>query len=355
MSQKTVFVIGAGASKEADLPDGNDLKIKISELLDIQINPLNHSLEEGDNKILEALNLHVTNPDGSKGDITPFLQAARQISNALPLAESIDNYINQHRDNDKIELCAKLAIVRSILNAEKESKLCFEREIVDSHIYFNVPENTWYTEFFKLLTGNCYKSELKERFKSITLIIFNYDRCVEHFLYCALQLSYRLHAIEAGELVKNINIYHPYGSVGALPWIDPKGSGPGLVEFGMVTGTEQLLNLTQQIKTFAEGTDPDSSEIIKIQEHMEVSNKLVFLGFTFHKLNMELISPKFDGKREPNRRLKCFATALTISNSDQEIIRKQICMLYRIINDDIIMVKLKCGSFFSEFCRSLAF
>jgi hypothetical protein len=33
MSMKTVFVIGAGASKEANLPTGSELKVQIANLL----------------------------------------------------------------------------------------------------------------------------------------------------------------------------------------------------------------------------------------------------------------------------------------------------------------------------------
>ncbi len=219
MSQNTVFVVGAGASEEAGLPTSDKLKRKISSLLDIRLNEYNNCLECGDDTILKALILHVRQLDRISGNISPYLQEARNISGALPLAISIDNFIDQHRGNKHIELCGKLAIVRSILDAEKESLLHFEMEGVDSNINFNALEKTWYISFFKLLTEDCAKDELKERFESITLIIFNYDRCIEHFLYYALQIYYKLPGPEAAGLVKNINIYHPYGSVGTLPWV----------------------------------------------------------------------------------------------------------------------------------------
>ncbi len=111
MPQNTVFVVGAGASQEADLPTGDGLKSGISELLDIRFSESNR-LENGDDTIADALKRHVLQPDGSWGDINPYLHEARHISGALPLAISIDNFIDQHRNNEKIALCGKLAIVR---------------------------------------------------------------------------------------------------------------------------------------------------------------------------------------------------------------------------------------------------
>ena len=99
---------------------------------------------------------------------------------------------------------------------------------------------------------NCRRSvrgDLKERFKSITLIIFNYDRCIEHFIYYALQNYYRLSGSESAELIKCINMYHPYGDVGTLPWVNQNGA----MEFGTEPRSKQLLELVKKIKTFTEG------------------------------------------------------------------------------------------------------
>jgi hypothetical protein len=224
MSMNTVFVVGAGASQEANLPTGDELKRKIAQLLDVYFD-LNQQ-KSGDHVIVAALDIFVRGIGST--DINPYLEEARHIKDALPQAISIDSFIDAHRGNDRIALCGKLAIVRSILDAEKSSILYFERSRIDSNINFSSLENTWYNSFFKLLTGNCGKNDLKERFQSITLIIFNYDRCIEHFIYCALQNYYKISEAEATEIVKNMNIYHPYGNVGTLPWM----SRDGAIEFG---------------------------------------------------------------------------------------------------------------------------
>ncbi len=349
MQRNIVFVIGAGASKEANLPTGLELKDKISKLLDIRFE--GYQKKSGDHVIYDALRLHVEKSNEAGGNIFSYLQEAEHISEALPLAISIDNFIDAHKDNEKIAFCGKLAIIRSILDAEKNSLLYFKRSQADSNINFSNLETTWYLPFFQILTENCGKNDLKDRFQSITLIIFNYDRCIEYFILNALQKYYRISKDEAADLVRCINVYHPYGSVGSLTQLE---SNSVTMDFGEDPRIEQLLPLSQKIKTFTEGTDPSSSEILAIQRHMSKASKLVFMGFAFHKLNMQLITPnKNEGVDYPELK-NCYATTYGISESDKEVINRQINELYN-REIDTKMVNLKCGNFFTEFWRSLAF
>ncbi|WP_027159932.1 hypothetical protein [Methylobacter luteus] len=354
MNLNTVFVIGAGASKEANLPTGYELKKEISKILDIRYDDFGHRLDSGDYKIIGALDVLARQPNNRKGDISPYLCHAWHIRDALPQAISIDNFIDAHRDNDKIALCGKLAIVRSILAAEKKSLLYFKQERSESNINFSALENTWYIPFFQLLTENCTKDDLKERFKTITLIIFNYDRCIEHFLFCALQNYYKISEPEAAELVRSINIYHPYGNVGTLP-MDNRGDG---MMFGESPSAENLLRLAQKIKTFTEGTDPESSEITAIRKRMTMATRLVFMGFAFHKLNMQLIAPGYTDDHGILN-IRCFATTLGISYSDREVIMHQINDLYSNASNHVsistLMTDGYCGEFLKEYWRSLSF
>lgn len=342
MSNKTVFVIGAGASAEANLPTGFELKQKISNLLDIHWDFGRQ--QSGDFIICDALFEYERKLENSNGDITPFINEALHIRDALPpLAISIDNFIDAHRDNPKIALCGKLAIARAILNAEKNSSLFGK----DGHgINFDSIAGTWYLPFFQLITENCSVADLEKRFEQLILIIFNYDRCIEHFLFHALKHYYRIKDSEAAALIGKISIYHPYGSVGTLPWLK---AGTG-VKFGAEVNCSQLLCLSQQIKTFTEGTDPGSSEITAIRSHMIEANRIAFLGFAFHQLNMQLIAP---AKTAQGWR-RCFATAFNISESDQTMIKNQIKNIYN-THINMEMVNSKCVGFFNEFWRSLAF
>lgn len=354
--KKTVYVIGAGASYEADLPTGDELKQIISNLLNDPRGSYGI-----DSKIYEALGAHVNGNHNAV--IQRFTPIANHISNGLCTSISIDNYIDEHRDNKDIELCGKLAIVRAILEAERNSILYIGRKrpkynhmnteanISKTGIRLSDLENTWYIPFFKLLTEKCSKSELEERFRSITLIIFNYDRCVEHFIYCALQEKYfGMTSDEAANLVKSIDIYHPYGDIGKLPFYkDITG-----VEFGGEIFSSGLLELSRRIKTFTESTD--SQEVDKIRDSIKNSNRLVFLGFAFHEINMKLIKPEFTDAQAHRSLPASYATGYKVSLSNRNKITSHISILYPGNNMVAPIVEdLTCAQLFADYSKSLSF
>ncbi len=96
----------------------------------------------------------------------------------------------------------------------------------------------------------CTVDGIENRFRSVAFIIFNYDRCIEHYLYCSLQNYYRINASRTAELI-NQSIYHPYGTAGSLPWLDPD-SPDRAIAYGVNPNPTQLFNLVSQIKTFTE-------------------------------------------------------------------------------------------------------
>jgi len=346
-NKKTLYIIGAGASSEAGLPTGYELKEKIAELLDMRFEF--QSRISGDSCIYEALLMYVKQSENQEKDINPYLHAARHIRDAMPQAISIDNFIDTHNDDKKIELCGKLAIVRSILDAERKSNLYIDPSNTYNRLKFHEIEKTWYANFIKLLTENCTKKNIAKRLESITLIVFNYDRCIEHFLYNSLQNYYGIRPDEAVNLVKEIEIYHPYGIVGSLPW-----QGGQSVSFGEEIDSLNLLNLANQIKTFTEGTDPKSSEILAIRKNITNTDRVVFLGFAYHKLNMKLLKPDGPLLESTNPR-SCFGTAKGISNSDCEIIKCEINSNYkRSMTACEIRNELDCYHLFQEYWRSLS-
>jgi len=346
---KTIYVIGAGASKEASLSTGHELKSIISRLLDIQFN--GYTQVSGDRLIVQALTQYVQRSICNFQDINPFLKEAWHIRDALPQAISIDNFIDSQKGNEKLALCGKLGIVKSILEAEKDSSLYFKKERVDSTIDFNSIKETWYVPFFQLITENCSINDLEERLKSVSLVIFNYDRCIEHYLFYALINYYKIYEETASNLLSHIEFYHPYGVVGPLPW--QKTDNP--TDFGNISDSIKLLSIAENIKTFTEGTDPESSNIVQIRNDIKEAKRIVFMGFAFHKLNMELLKPtnltlKLGGKPT----IKCFATTLGISNSDKQVVSSQVSELFgeKII---INMANVSCYNLFSEYWRGLGF
>jgi hypothetical protein len=105
---------------------------------------------------------------------------------------------------------------------------------------------------------------------------------------------------------------------------------------------------------YQEGTNISSSKISEIRQRLAMAYGVVFMGFAFHKLNMQLIY--LYPLDVVGRMVKCYATAFELSEIDKEEIKAQMMNIYR-NNIDVKMAKsdMKCSQFFKEFWRSLAF
>lgn len=349
--RKTVFIIGAGASKEAGLPIGFELKKMIAKALDIRFQDLVRMVS-GDNRIYDALLARVSDVPDQNALLQSLQRAGWRIRDAMPQAISIDNFIDTHSDDKHIELCGKLAIVRAILEAEAKSTLTVVKSQGNGQLRFERLGETWFNALFQRLTENCKSTDIKDRLKTIALIIFNYDRCVEHYLYYAFQNYYSMSPSESAELLQGLEIYHPYGVVGSLPWQCMDNA----IEFGGEPSGKRLFLLARQIKTFTEGTDEHASEVNSIRSNMKTAQRLIFLGFAFHKLNLEVLLPSNASyASRPNGRC-VLATAHGISDSDVRVISDDLAARGVLSARDIqIRNNLTCNGLFEEYSRTISF
>lgn len=305
------------------------------------------SFSDGNYDLYETIRHHTGN---NNEETNKYLKECHHISDNMPLAISIDNFIDSERGNDKLALCGKMAIVEAILEAERKSKIFFDRYQGTRKIDFPALENTWYLPFFRTLTENCRAEDLQGRFETITLVIFNYDRCIEHFLIHALMSYYRLSEAQAAEIVSSLKIIHPYGTVGSLPWQDQSSST--CMEYGGEIQAGQLIDYAQRIRTFTEGAH--SEQMDQLRYNMKHTERLVFLGFAFHRLNMELLMGASDDRYENPLSIDCFATAFETSKNDQESISASINYLY----DGEININIEnttCAQLFRDNSRSLGY
>lgn len=194
----------------------------------------------------------------------------------------------------------KLAIAKSILAAERASKLFISRQS-GRRIQFSDVSGTWLIPFFQIISEGVAKVDLELLFKNITIINFNYDRCIEYFLPLAIQLYYGVSAQEAQSAVESLSLVHPYGSVGSL---HPSTHGHH-VEFG--SEDYSLKDVAGQIKTFSEGLHLPTHQL-KITDSINAADQIVFLGFAYHPLNMRILE-----SRERTRVSKVFGTTIGLS------------------------------------------
>jgi len=343
-SPKTVFMVGAGASEEVDLPIGSKLTNFIAAALNIKFTKFEKS--SGDDLIYEAL-CRATHPQGSIGK---FLEAARRIYNGMAHASSIDDFMHSQSGDKKIELCGKLAIVRTILQREAKSKL-FVDFFGNHHLDFDKLKDTWLYRLVQMLIKECNVSDLATRLRSIAFIIFNYDRCVEHYLYHAIRHYYGMNDSDVVELLHNLQLYHPYGTVGSLPWRSSPGNA---IAFGDTPDPMRLLHLARQIKTFTEGTDESSSDVNSIRSTVKASSKLIFLGFAFHKMNIELLLPN-SMAHNPAGAERIFATALGMSRDSTNFIVTDLRRRGIGGGDMQLRSDLTCSQLIPEYWHNMSF
>lgn len=347
-SPSITFVIGAGASKEVNMPMGVELKASIARALAFKVDF--NTLTGGDSVIREALSQLARSREG-RGGLNDYVRASLLISSAMPQAPSIDNFIDSHRSNPLVAECGKLAIAAEILRAERRSLLYVDPASTRNKLKFDQLPETWFGRFWELLTQNANLEGLPERLSKVRIVTFNYDRTVEHYLYWSLQNYYDVKPNEAAELLARLIILHPYGTVGCLPWQQARLDLQ--VPFGGELGSGGLLKVASGIRTFTEGTDTESSHIELIRSSIWDATRLVFLGFAFHELNLQVL---YGQGRDTPRRYdhEVYGSALGVSESNKNAIVGELRDIGRYDRDQIALRReLTAAQVLLEYSRRL--
>lgn len=339
LRDRTLFIVGAGASKEFDFPVGSELAAQIAKKLDIRFEGFNQPVGAGDFGLFEA----IKQADGGNASL---LQAACWlIRDGIELSYSIDNFIDTHRHDQRVELCGKLAIAKCILDAEKASKLHVDRNVDDTNPSLKAT-GTWITSLMRVMQNGVQKDQVSHFFDNSSFIVFNYDRCIEHYFYHALQALYGIAESEAAEVVATMVIHHPYGSVGALPW--QGRSNLKSVLFGSRDSSRVIGPLLPNIKTYTEQTESGEDQAI-ISSLVEEADTVVFLGFSYLAQNLDLLL-----RRVNKRRLRrVIGTGIGLSTADREIVSNALSVLTIEGASSPIIEQLKCSDLISQYGRFL--
>jgi hypothetical protein len=326
-NRQTIFIVGAGASAEVDFPIGTQLARQICAKMDIRFERGDQQIGTGDYDLF----FHITRSRPREGD--QFQSAAWRICEGLPFAQSIDDFLDQHRTDGYVNLYGKAAIVQAVLEAERNSRLFFNR--VEGAETFDAEKltDTWFTKFMYMLCRGIPREDVSELFEKVAFIVFNYDRCIEHFLIHAVQRAYSIPFEDAASIVGKINIVRPYGSVGDL----------SKVSFGSTR--VNAIQLAAGIKTYTEQVGAaDITE--KLTAELNRAEHIVFLGFAFHSQNVGLLRAN-----EARPRRAVYGTILGMSDPDRDEVRRQLAMIMR--PTEINLEKLKCTQLFDHFAKSL--
>ncbi|MEN3952099.1 SIR2 family protein [Iodidimonas sp. SYSU 1G8] len=337
---RTLFIIGAGASAEVNLPIGDDLTKRIAKLLTFQFDGFQKT--SGDELIYRALQQHISST--RRHDADQLLNSCLRISRAMPLASSIDSYLDSSPDDTNMIFCGKLGIARSILDAERTSKLFFGAN--QASLDFRALSETWYNKIFKILCRGVSLKNIDYIFDNVSMIVFNYDRCIEHFIKNSLSTYFNLKPERAEEITKTLHIIHPYGTVGELPWKSKERS----ISFGATPSPEDLINISNKLYTFSESFEKITLKKI-ISDTVDESDTVVFLGFGFHRQNMDLID-----KKSTREIKKIFGTLKGSSESDKLVVSQLVSESFNINEPESkihLRTDLTCNELFQEYSLSL--
>ena len=334
-------MVGAGASAEAGLPVGTGLARKIREKL--------HSerAEFGDVTVEDRIlfgQLRRANPNA----VNECLQAYSTIHKGVLLANSIDDFLHIHRDDRFVVEVGKAAIVRAILEAEADSDL-----FVDHSNIYNIPDypklaDTWYVKLMRILGPGTSVQDVSQVLDNVSFIIFNYDRCIEHFLQFGLQHLYGIKKTEAAKIVTEATIIHPYGSIGSISNVPFGGDKNHDLDY---------VNLAKRIKTYTEQIE-EGEVVGSMKEEVKNAERIVFLGFAFHDQNLALLHPggRWIGK-------EVFGTAYGMSDKDTGDVVAWLSELFPALgipeatasrNHIRLESALKCTALFDSYAKSIS-
>ncbi|MHC4477051.1 MAG: hypothetical protein ACYTEL_15500 [Planctomycetota bacterium] len=269
INKETVLVLGAGASIPYGFPSGQGL-------IDL--------ICEGDldfKRVLAEAGL-----DSGEVSVAGFMRALREAD-----PESIDVFL---ANNPEFQKLGKTAIAATLLPLERESELIEKwRDLRLNHQKAKLGGH-WYKYLSNLLQANSSFEEFGQN--KLSVITFNYDRALEHYLFTTLKASFHKRSgAECAERLNVIKVIHIYGQLGYLPW--QAYDGPKIPFGGGLPADHGDWILTirraiQTIKTMSDDFEEDNPDIKLAREILSTAETIYFLGFGYHPVNLRILGMK---------------------------------------------------------------
>lgn len=281
ITRKVVLILGAGASMPFGFPSGLELKSKIVERL--------HPHRS------DVVKQHLTDAGFETGHVEGF-RSALEKSGKL----SVDAFL-EHRP-EFIEV-GKAAIASFLLPSEHEPTLWFGGGM------------SWYAYFFNRL--NARFEEFSQN--RVSVLTFNYDRSLEHYLLTALQNSYGKSPDECAAALRSVPIVHLYGQLGQLASLSTDGYG---IEYGAPLNVVSLKRAAKGIQIIHEAVS-GSEPFERAHELLRQAERACFLGFGYDETNLQRLMA-FD----PNGlRLEISGSAKGLTGRECQLIYEKITSL----------------------------
>ena len=236
ITTRTVLVLGAGASKPYGLPLGSELRDEV--------------LRAAQNV---AYKLHLRRYGLSKTDFEKFAEDL-----ATSGFSSVDAFLEQRPEWTNI---GKLAMALSLLSSEYGAI----RRLFPPH----QPKDHWYEVLWSYLKASSWQSFKKQ---PLSIVTFNYDRSLEHYL---VQIMCNNYSVKPHSAVAGLPILHVHGTLGAY---DPSKLGR-VVDDGMPGEAARSIRVVHE-------ADVEQSEFVRARQLIGAADRVLFIGFGYLDTNM---------------------------------------------------------------------
>lgn len=257
ITEPTLLVLGAGASRPYEFPVARELKTDIS----AQISADNTKWKDR----IQHLSPIDIGEDGPESDLS--WERAEQFAEDFrgsPIT-SIDEFLENRRE---YRLVGKTSIALSLIPNERRDILFDD-------------DDRWYTLLFnRMIEGIDAPDDICQN--NIRIITYNYDRSFEEFFMGSLVNSYGMSRNDALELFENtFDLTHVYGKLGAL-------SGENKRDYNHSISHKPLTTAIRGIDLMYEVKESQKRE--NIEYYVRESDKTIFMGFGYHAENLDLLS-----------------------------------------------------------------
>lgn len=317
IGRKTTVVVGAGASADLGLPTGEQLKHQISSLLHVKISQGRYRPRSQQIGVFDAVKYHLSDEYTSQQP-TELFKLSNEIADNVTRAASIDNFLDNRKDDLKLVALGKTAIAYCV--AKAESKALLDQPNILLERFEHDKNNSYFLEeLLKLVVRNHTIEDVEQSLANLTFIIFNYDRCIERYLDLWLSATF---GKPMYEIIKaNIKFIHVYGDLGEYNGekLSLKSSNDSL----FLNPHIELPPISKRLKLFSE--QKDSAQMAKIKSTVYGSENILFIGFGFEEQNLE-----FFGVNEFTinaGKPKIFGTAYGFSDHDIQDIKHELTNL----------------------------
>ncbi|MEM7779907.1 MAG: hypothetical protein AAF697_05890 [Pseudomonadota bacterium] len=320
----TTLIIGAGANREIEMPDGPDLLAKIAGGYEFE--RLESEVKSRDLISLAQIFEQIAPEIGLSYE--ELVRGATAIRDATLVSSSIDAILEQYGHDPAVLAAGKIAIVYYTLQAESKSTLA-EAPRASDELPLRGTEN-WLFQLGQLIVKGVPRARAEECFEKLSIVCFNYDRAIEHYLPWVVQRAFGMSYEEACELVAGrLRIVHPYGVAGRLPW-------QGDEENGATWGNESPENIVRLSKRIFTASQRAASRQFQsyLRSEMTRGKRLAFLGFGFDPMNVAML---FDELEHDNPDM--LISLVDVSETQQKAILRLIYRLTGITDEGLITLE----------------